>query len=492
MSAWTVAAASTAAVGTTAAIGTTAAVGTTAATAPDAAVSFAEADALLRSTVDLGAERAPGAGLERTLADYRRLGLPPGTLVGVGLPNGTDLLTHYFAIVLAGLVPLLAAPSSPPGRVAQLAGHLNMGAYVAPERIVAKLGDGRTHRVGARQLALLHRAEPHPERYRPGDVVMLTSGTSGIFSACMNRFDALLRNARRHNLATGVRPGDAVLVVLPLYYSYALVAQALSALAAGARLVIGRPPFRPDGYRAAITEHGIDVSSVTPALARQFTAQGAALPHRLRTLTVGGDQLTERHVGELLALHHGELYLTYGLTEAGPRVATLAAHREPRAHWRSVGLPLPQVGVSLREVRPDGVGELVVESDTVLSRKVGQVRSQPLLAPGRIATGDLFSMNAAGYLFFEGRLRDFVVVRGEKVSLFAMRQAAESLPGIACARPQVSDGDGDPVVELVVYAADPSRTTAEAVRRQLGRLLMRGELPHRVSVLAADGLDFHK
>jgi len=290
-----------------------------------------------------------------------------------------------------------------------------------------------------------------------------------------------------------VRPGDAVLVILPLYYSYALVAQALSALVAGARLVIGRPPFRPEGYRAAIAEHGIDVSSITPALARQFVAQGIALPHRLRTLTVGGDQLAGRHVGELLALHRGELYLTYGLTEAGPRVATLAAHREPPAHWRSVGLPLPGVEVSLRDVRADGVGELVVESDTVLSRKAGQVRGQPLLAPGRIATGDLFSMNAAGYLFFEGRLRDFVVVRGEKVSLFSMRQAAESVPGIERARALVShEGDGDPVVELVVYAADPSRTTAETVHRQLGRLLMRGELPHRVSVMAADDFEFHK
>ncbi|MEU7164305.1 class I adenylate-forming enzyme family protein [Streptomyces morookaense] len=457
-------------------------------------VSFEEADAFLRDAVDLAPPGAPHCTLAGTMEDYRRAGLPPGTLVAIGLPNGRDLLTQFFAAVLTGLVPLLVNPSTPAGRVTELARHLNIGAYVTTERRAHAFGADRTYPAGTHRLIRTATREDHPEQYEPGDVVMLTSGTSGMFSACVNRLDALLRNARRHNLATGVRGGDTVLVILPLYYSYALVAQALSALAVGARLVIGGPPFHAEGYRAAIAAHGIDVSSITPTLARQLVDDAVPLPGRLRTLTVGGDRLAGAQVGELLALHDGDLYLTYGLTEAGPRVATLAAHREPPERWESAGLPLPGVHVGLRDVREDGVGELVVESDTVIRRKAGQVRGRPLPAPGRLATGDLFSIDAAGYLHFAGRLRDFVVVRGEKVSLHSMKRAAESLPGVVRAHTVVTDGEGGdgPAVELVVEAADPTGTTADAVTGRLGRLLMPGERPHRVRVVATDTSHFHK
>jgi len=45
---------------------------------------------------------------------------------------------------------------------------------------------------------------------------------------------------------------------------------------------------------------------------------------------VGGDSLAPEHVADLLRARPGrELYLTYGLTQAGARVSTLSAHAEP-------------------------------------------------------------------------------------------------------------------------------------------------------------------
>lgn len=456
------------------------------------ALSFEQADVFLRQAVDLTADGSPQAGLADVLEDYRRLALRPGALVAIALPNGRGLLRHFLATALSGLVPVLLPPATPLSRVGELAGYLNIAAYVANRRQSDRLGAGRTRPVGTEHAAVLPAGEEHAEQYAPGDVVMLTSGTSGMFSACVNRFDALLRNARRHNTAVGVRAGDTALVILPLYYSYAIVAQALSALVAGARLVVDGPPFSPERYRTTIEAHGIDLSATTPTIARQLIDEGVALPRGLRALAVGGDQLAGRQVGELLALHGDELYLTYGLTEAGPRVATLAAHREPSRRWDSVGLPLPGVAVRLRDVHPGGVGELLVESDTVLRREAGQVRRQALLAPGRIATGDLFSLDSDGYLYFAGRRRDFVVVGGEKVSLYSMKLAAESLPGVVRAQTSVTSyGDG-PVIELVAHVADPARTTADVVTGRLGRLLMRKERPHRVRVVPADRAEFHK
>jgi long-chain acyl-CoA synthetase len=450
-------------------------------------ISLRDADMLLRDCheVGLASDCTSNIALTNLTSDYGRLALPPGTLVAIVLPNSRDLLAQYFATILSGLVPMLLPPSIPLTRVFELSNLLSIGACVTTARRANKFTGHKVYEVGAQRLVRLTVDENQGEQYEPGDVVMLTSGTSGMFSACVNQVDALLRNARRHNETIGVSASDTILVILPLYYSYAVVAQALSALVAGARLVVGGPPFSPDGFRTTIENHGVDVSSITPTLARRLIGADIRMPSRLRTLTVGGDQLAGASVGELLALHSGNLYLTYGLTEAGPRVATLSAHSESRDRWHSVGLPLSGVCVSLRNVREDGIGELVVESDTVLKRNAGQVRSQCLVAPGRLATGDLFSIDADGYLFFKGRLRDFVIVHGEKVSLFSMKAAAESIRGVVQAETSVTEDVDGPVIALTVYADDRSQITTEIITRKLALSLMANERPHRVSVVSA-------
>src|SRR5205823_150846 len=161
--------------------------------------------------------------------------------------------------------------------------------------------------------------------------------------------DSLVRNARRHADAVGLTGRDTVLVNLPLFYSYAIVAQALAALVTGARLVVSGPPFSPEAYEAAVGRYAVTSSSLTPTIARLLLAQGTRLPVGLRMLTVGGDRIAPEHVTRLRSANPDvELYVTYGLTEAGPRVSTLAAHREPPGRHGSVGVPLDGVTVSLR------------------------------------------------------------------------------------------------------------------------------------------------
>ena len=461
---------------------------------PTPVVELGRVEEFLRDTVELVPIRPEAADLRRTIADYRRGGLPQGTAVAIGLSNGVHLLTHYFALLFSGLVPLLVSPSTPSSRILELGRHLDLGGFVAAKPDPERLRATHTHRVGAQLLVHLGGSDgATPSPYEVGDVLMLTSGTSGMYSGCVHRFESLPRNASRHAVAIGLRPADVMLVILPLYYSYALVAQAFAALVTGARLVIGGPPFVAPDYRRTIDGTGVTVSSITPAIARQLLHQGIPLPAGLRTLTVGGDHLEPGGVGDLWALHRErELFLTYGLTEAGPRVSTLDVHAQPAARWSSVGLPLDGVAVALRDVRADGVGELLVRSDTVLRRKVGVSVRQPCTAPLTIATGDLFSIDEDGYLFFHGRQSDFAVVNGEKVSLRSMRQAAQSVAGVLRAEPVVCQGPDGVVLDLVVDVLDPEVTTRDVVVAHLNALLLRSERPRAVSVRRAEFATFRK
>jgi acyl-CoA synthetase (AMP-forming)/AMP-acid ligase II len=395
------------------------------------------------------------------------------------------LVRIFVSALLLGVVPLAVAPATPSARIRQLADRLGAGALVAGRLEPERYGVTRVHGVGTAEAVLLGAAAP----YASGQVLMPTSGTSGMFSACLHRVDSLLRNAYRHAWAVRLTANDVVLVNLPLYYSYAMVAQVLAAYVRGARLVVSGPPFAPNSYRKVLGQHGITQSSITPTIARQLLARQEELPRGLRALAVGGDQLTSEQVAALLAARPGgELYVTYGLTEAGPRVSTLAAHAEPAQRHASVGLPLPGVRAYLRG--PDD--ELLVESDTVLIRKIGgSATDRVLVADRTVATGDVFHIDDDGYLFFRGRLSDFVVVRGEKVSLSGIRQVAQAIPGVLRCAPIVRTEDDGPVIDVEISVADPGPDVERTVRKALNSVLLPAERPSRI-LIAAESSAFHK
>jgi long-chain acyl-CoA synthetase len=278
-------------------------------------------------------------------------------------------------------------------------------------------------------------------------------------------------------------------VSLPLHFSFALVAQALGTLARGGRLVIAGPPFNPEAYARAIEGHGVTISSLTPVLVRTLLHHDAAIPRGLRALSVGGDSLAPELVADLLRHRPGgELYLTYGLTQAGPRVSTLAAHAEPARRHASVGLPLPGVRATLEDLG-DGSGrrELLIAADTLMRRRIGLVegkRGSDFRAPGVLATGDVFEEDE-GYLFFRGRLSEYILRGGEKVCLAAVRRVATQLPGVVSARTRVvSRGEEGDDFDLTLVVTSATRTGPDQYRAALGRALRRAEIPRSIEVVA--------
>jgi acyl-CoA synthetase (AMP-forming)/AMP-acid ligase II len=381
----------------------------------------------------------------------------------------------------------MVAPHTPSGRLQQLADALGARA-IGAIHIPRDVGTHEYHkRVGhIRAVFFSGREEPSA---REGELILLTSGTSGFGSGCVFDIDAALRNGSRHADSIGQKSSDTVLVSLPLHFSFALVAQALATMQRGGRLVIGAPPFHTPTYLKALDRHGVTVTSLTPVLVRSLLQAAAVLPGHARTLTVGGDVLPPDDVGRLLKSRPGrELFLTYGLTQAGPRVSTLAAHEEPPERHSSVGLPLPGTRVWLENVDGmDGGRQLIVASDTVMRRRIGLVEgrgSDNGSAPGVVATGDLFEQDSDGYLYFKGRLSDFIVRGGDKICLAAIRRVAATLPRVMRATTRVLTCQGGAADYELILSVDPSdRSDSDEFRAQLGRLLCRNEMPAGITVM---------
>jgi acyl-CoA synthetase (AMP-forming)/AMP-acid ligase II len=463
---------------------------TTIATALDGAQGF------LDNLIHADRPPAPGPRLSAVTEQLQQLDLTPGTPVLVAMPNDAEFITVVFALLAVGAVPVPVTPAAPPARLRQLATALGAGAVVSP-RITPELqGNNRRYPIaGIGELVVVH--DTDVLQHTPGDIILLTSGTSGVFSGCLHRFDSLLRNAARHADAIGQRDTDTVLINLPMYFSYAFVAQMLATLLVGGRAVVSGPPFARRSYISAIQEHGVRLSALTPAVVKSISRTGLELPGQLRIVTVGGAALDPAFVAEVVRRNPAlQVYLTYGLTEAGPRVATLAAHREPAQRYSSVGLPLSGVRVRLEETDSSGVGELIVDTDTAMVRRVGNLDTPKALTdrPGTtIRTGDLFSMDSDGYLFFRGRLPKYIVSRGEKVCLQSVRAITEQFPGVIAARAWAEkDSSGETVFALDVYISDTAPVTEPAIRRHLVEHLLRAEWPARIMLHLASSLGWAK
>ncbi len=430
-------------------------------------------------------------------ADLAAAGLPAGSAILLAMPNGKALLATFFAVLRAGLTPVPVPPGAGTARLTAIAA--SCGAAGVITRLTTRAGDtpgpGGPQQAAPgetpRRLVEISRFAGTPRSYPNGSVIIPTSGTSGIATGCVHHIDRLLRNATRHADAVGQRPGDTLLVTLPMYFSYALVAQCLAALARDSHLIISGPPFTVRHYAHTLERHHVTISSLTPVLVRRLLAEGLTLPRGLRALTIGGDHLPPELVAPLLGVvPGGELYLTYGLTEAGPRVSTLAAHAEPGRRHGSAGLPLPGVRTSLRpSTLADGTRELLVHTDTAMLERVPEGKPRP---DGSIATGDLFDIDGDGYHWFRGRISDSVTVNGEKVWLPSVRTLAAGLAGVRRAVTRVHRDGADTHYDLEIYVDEPGPGQDRAYHRELSRHLLRAERPRAVIVQPYAEEGWHK
>jgi long-subunit acyl-CoA synthetase (AMP-forming) len=206
-------------------------------------------------------------------------------------------------------------------------------------------------------------------------------------------------------------------------------------------------------------------------------------------MSIGGDRVTREEVTALLSKPFiNELYITYGLTEAGPRVSVLPAHIAPVETYDSVGMPFGGISTKIEMPDADGVGQLLVKTPSVCRRKVGgKTLRQPFTADGFLETGDLFTKDAAGYLRYVARKADILVVKGEKLNTRSIDLVAESHPDVEFAR--TTAGDMNSLVTRL-WAKDDKRLDLDEIKAFMSGSLRLHEVPD--TVIQERNTVFHK
>ena len=312
-------------------------------------------------------------------------------------------------------------------------------------------------------------------------VLLYTSGTTGEPKAALLRHAHLAAYVLASVEFGSADAGEATLVTVPPYH-VAGIAAVLSSCYAGRRIAV-LPEFDAAAWLVlAAAEHVSQAFLVPTMLARiveRLEATGAPPPTALRAIAYGGGPMPAAVIDRAMARLPGVAFTNaYGLTETssticllGPdehRDATASTDPAVRARLGSVGRPLPSVEVEVR----DEQGRVLIAGETGFvyvrgAQVAGEYRETgPALdAVGWFPTRDRGRIDAAGYLFLEGRADDVIVRGGENISPGEIEDVLRAHPAVAdAAVVAVESVEWGEVAGAVVVLRDGCAASAEELQ----------------------------
>ncbi len=407
-------------------------------------------------------------------AGLQRLGVRPGVHVGLYLPNVPQYVISFFGILRAGgtvvnyspldanhvlahkvedsetdiLITLDVASLYP--NMEMLLGHSRLRTLVvgslgefgaAPAQIQNRmLQDGLVSDVAlGRQCIRFEQILANDGEYKsyPVDhpasaiaILQYTGGTTGLPKGAMlthGNITAATAQAAMVNVDNDrlLHEGsERVMVVLPLFHVYAMIADMLLGIRIGAELVL-IVRFDPATALQEISERKITCFPGVPTMFSAVMSHPLAAQYDLSSLKVcasGGAPLPAELLRGFESMTGCQLTEGWGMTET-----TACGTFTPRsgiARPGSCGLPYP--GVTVKFVDADDAsksvpvgmrGEIVVSGPNVMKGywRNDQATQESYTPDGFFRTGDVGYMDSDGYIYIVDRTKDMLLCGGFNV-----------------------------------------------------------------------------
>lgn len=251
--------------------------------------------------------------------------------------------------------------------------------------------------------------------------VLFTSGTTGFPKGVMDTHGQVVKMFRDWGRTVGVEEGDRYLIANPFFHVFGYKAGWVAALLGGATIV-PMPVFDVVELARTIERDRISFIPGPPTIYQMLLAEQATTPRDLGSLRVAVTGSAPVPPSLILRMRD-ELGITrvvngYGLTEHGAVCMTPAeATIEQISH--TIGRPLPDVEVIC--VDDDGVevpigqtGEFWVRGYGVMKGYLDDPKAtaETITPEGWLKTGDIGSIDAAGYMRITDRKKDMYISGG--------------------------------------------------------------------------------
>lgn len=385
----------------------------------------------------------------QAFAAYLSSRLSPGDRVAIMMSNRTEFMITWLAAVASRCVLVSLNPALRSHDASHVLRDSGARLIVTEPAYEALMRTLQAECPALEEIAVATDDEPGGltafggiwDAHRPEDVrdditnVYYTSGTTGPPKGCLVGHDYWLRFVTVIRDLYQVTASDRMLCCLQFFYNDPPW-QLLVALQAGTSLVVMRK-FSVSRYWQVVREHDVTLLfgiASTASLLLKAPSDGHDRDHRVRLAI---------HVGIPAPLHEqlvqrwGAPWVeAYGLTETGPVVAMPVKHADEMVGSASIGLPCPDTEVQIVDATGQPVsvgqaGELIIRAPGLMRGYLNRPEATAEAFRGAwLHTGDLASVDQAGFLYFRGRMKDIIRRAGENIAAAEVENVLRSHPAV--------------------------------------------------------------
>ena len=289
-------------------------------------------------------------------------------------------------------------------------------------RVLTWVDDGIDVPVGVQtidDIIAANPSEPLPAPSKPGGVVILTSGTTGLPKGAPREKLSLYATAQAIDRVPYPRKGTMV-IVSPIFHTTGLGTYLVGA-ALGNKVITTRR-FKPERTLQLIAENKADMLVAVPTMLHRLVELAPDVIAKydtssLKVIAISGSALTPELSTRVQDTFGDVLYNMYGSTECA--VATIATPDELRSAPGTAGRSPVTCEVVLfdeRDQRIDGAnkrGRIFIRSGAPFQGYSDGRHKQ--IIDGYMSSGDMGHFDENGLLFVDGRDDDMIVSGGENV-----------------------------------------------------------------------------
>lgn len=387
------------------------------------------------------------------LAEYIRY--LPGEYIGVLLPSSAGTALLILAVQLAGKVPLMINWTVGPRHLESVVQtskvEVVLSSWAFLDRLenvelngledkLLMLEEIRPHLGLAQKLKALWRSKLSTKKilklfeFKSDEnqkaVLLYTSGTESMPKGVPLTYKNILSNQRAALEDIEVFNDDVFLAILPPFHSFGFTASSLLGLLAGFRTAYYPNPTDGKGLASAFERWGATLICGAPTFIKgMFKAANPEQLKNLRLCVTGAEKAPPELFAMVEKTGAGhDLIEGYGITECSP---VLTFNRPYKPH-KGVGQPL--TGVEILIVHPETLepvpsgtqGLILARGPNIFAGYINPGLTSPFVTVhGKewYRTGDLGQLDADNFLTLSGRLKRFVKIGGEMISLESIESA---------------------------------------------------------------------
>ena len=421
---------------------------------------------------------------DRLAAGLADLGVKKGDRVGIFMPNTPQFVMAYFGILKAGGVAVASNFMYGPREIEHQANDSGMEVMIVMTNFYNKIKEVQD-KTKIRTLVVTNIKETLPsllsflftltkekkggfrvdlaegdvwmkdliEGHTPEDrpkvdvgpddtaIFQYSGGTTGVPKAAI----AMHRNLVANSYQTGswlanVEMGkEVILMAIPLYHVYGMVAGMLFAIRIGGSLVMVPDPRDVKDVLETIQKYRATFYPGVPALynlINNYPEVGNYDLSSIKGCISGSAPLLRETKENFEAITGGVLFEGYGLSET-----PTATHCNPMLgenRTGSIGLPLPDVEARIislddevTELSTGEIGELVIQGPQVFKGYHNMpTETQNALRDGWLYTGDIARMDEDGYFYIVDRKKELIKPGGFQVWPREVEEVIKDYPAV--------------------------------------------------------------